>query len=79
MPSASEFSDEKAYKDMMHIIYWSYIPWIQGKRERNSLPTTEAAWNQIPARCLGLMLGFSHDPEEYLDGLGTNFYEVDLV
>lgn len=44
----------------------------------NSLPTTEAAWNQIPARCLGLMLGFSHDLEEDPDGLGTNFYGVDL-
>jgi hypothetical protein len=44
----------------------------------NSLPTTEVAWNQIPARCLGLMLGFSHDLEEDLNGLGTKFYEVDL-
>jgi len=59
---------------MMHLIYWSYISWIQWKREGTKFGRHANGPECTPVWCLGLMLVLNQDLEEDING-SVPFYE----
>lgn len=59
---------------MVHLIYWSYIPSIQWKREGTKFGRHANGPECTPVWCLVLMLVLNQILEEDINGL-VSFYE----